>query len=500
MLRLLAHCTYTVFVRFTCLLHESCNERISETVKIDVSKDTAEIEETIVVEEIPQKAAVEETVLPAVEPEAKMETAVEQPLKQASVVEEIQPEDFVEPLESESTTEETHPTEVAYDENLPKKSIVVQTVKTEECVAELSLRKPVSPEEEEEAEGFISILKEEKSELLQPSSVEEDHPEDSVEQFNTELTTEEVHPSEVVYDEISSEANIAVKRVKTEECAAELSIQQPTLPEVEEAEVSISLPKEEKMELLQPSSVEETHPEDFVEPFATEFTTEEVQPTEVTYEEILPKESIAVQTVTTEECVAELSIQQPTSPEVAEAESSVSLPKDEKEGVTVERESAKPEVSASLDVIQPTKVEETLTVPSADVQKAADATEVEIKVPKPVVEEDVSLALAMQPKSEDFSAEESLKMPSPTSVEESASIESRKPESPTEEASLTLTTQRSPTEDEESISLSLRQPQDEEDTDLTLSLRKPEAGMTAVAALACMTISSVDQCLVTSRL
>ena len=414
-------------------------------------------------------------------------------LLQPLSMEEVHPEESVEPFETDLTTDEMHPTEVAYDEILPKESIVVETLKTEECIAEVSLQKPISPEEAE-AEGFISLPKEEKVELLQPSSMKEVQPEESVESLATELITDEMRPSEVVYDEILSKESITVQTVKTEECIAEVSLQKSISPEEAEAEGFISLPKKEKLELLQPLSVEEVYPEESVEPFETDLTTDEIHSTEVVYDEILPKESIVVQTVKTEESVAELSIQQLTSPEEPEAEGSIFLPKEQKEAVEFELESAKPKDYASLDAIEPTKVEETLTVPSADVQQPAETKQAEIiKAPKPEVQEDVSLTLAKQPTSDDASVEESLKIPSPKSEEESVSLESKKPEPQTEEESLALILQQ-PSAEDESLSLSLQQPQEEEETDLTLSLKKPEDGMKPTAALACVPTCSMDQC------
>ena len=436
-------------------LQETCNERISETVKIGLSKETSGMEEATVSVDLLQAT---ESV----------------PLKQESVVEELHPEDSVEPLDIEPTTEEARPTEEAYDDILPKENI---TVETGECAAELTVQQPTSPEVVEAESSIVLPKEEEKTELLQPSVTEETHPsEDSVEHLSDPIT-EETHPTEAKYDDVLPKESISVDTVKTEECAAELSIQQPSSSEVAETESSIVLPKEEeKIELLQPSVTEETCPEDSLE-HLSEPTTEEAHPTGAAYDEILPKDSIAVETVQTEECAAELTIQQPTPPEVAEAESSIVLPKEEEEAVAIELESAKPEVAAYLDVVQPTKVEERLAVPSADVQKPADAEQVEIKLPRPEVEEDVSLTLAKQPKSEDVSAEERIKIPSPKpEVEESVSLERMEPE-PELEESLTLATPKSSAGDDESVSLSLQQPQEDEETDLTLSLKKPEDGM-----------------------
>jgi len=435
---LLAYCTYTAFVRLTCLLHETCNERISETVKVDVSKDTAEMQETTVSAPIDVRETTE-----------------------MDYVLNLDDSDALSPASYEQLVAEDVPTEVTSTATLPEAVDVLdhsvqQDFPVEEAAASLETAAPKEPETEESLTAKLFHDDEElpvSEELFQPENTSDIKP---LHELHADI------PESLA--ETSTELTCAVS-LDTLEAAEEISqksaVEETVLPAVQ-TEVKMETAVEQP--LKQASVVEEIQPEDFVEPQESE-------------------------TVETEECAAELALQQPASPEVEEAESFISLPK---EAVTTELESAKPEVSASLDVIQPTKVEETLTVPSADVQKAAEATRVEIKVPKPKpeVKEDVSVSLAMQPKSEDFSAEESLKISSRASVDESVSIESKKPESPMEEASLTL---RSPTEDEESTLLSLRQPQEEEETDLTLNLKKPEAGMMAVTALACMPISSVDQ-------
>ena len=206
----------------------------------------------------------------------------------------------------------------------------------------------------------------------------------------------------------------------------------------------------------------------------------------VTTEEIMPKESIAVQKVVTEERVAtELFVQQPTFPEVAEADSSISLPKEEEESAAFQLE--------SVEEVQPVQVEDTIAKPASDAQKFAETTLAEVNAPKPEVGENVSLTVTKQAKPDDVSAEDSFKIPSSKPEEESVSLEMKRPEPQVEDTSLTLKTPKSPTKDEESVSLSLRPPQEEEDTDLTLSLRKPEDGMMAIAALACMPTSSMDQ-------
>jgi len=272
--------------------------------------------------------------------------------------------------------------------------------------------------EEVETESFMSLPKEEeKVELLQPLSVEESAPEDSTEPLDSETTTEEVHPTEVVYKEILPKESIACETGKSEERAVELSIQQPTSPEEAEAESFISLPKEEQK----------------------------------VYDAVLPKESIEAETVKTEQCAADLTVRPPAPPETAEAEMSLSIPKEEEEAVSLELQSAMPEVSASLDVMQPAKLEETVTEAFGDIQKPADVKQVEIEVPRPEIAEDVSLTVARQPTPEQ---------------QESA------------EASLSLATPKSPPEEsDESVSLTLRQPEEETDADLSLKLKKSEDGM-----------------------
>ena len=467
------------------LVTEPTTEEIhpTEVAYDDILPKESIIIETIKTEECAAEISMQQPTSPEV---AEAESSITLPkegekveLLQSLVMEETHIEDSVEQLITEPTIEEIHPTEVAYDDIFVKETITVETVKTEECTAELSIEQPTLPEMAEAESSIILPTEEDKVELLQSLVMEETHLEDSVETLVTEHTTEEIRPTDVVYDDILAKESIAVQMVKTEECAAEISIQQPISPEVAEAESSIILPKEEeKVDLLQPLVVEETHSEDLVEPFVTELTMEEIHPTEVVYDDILVKESIAVQMVKMEECAAEISIQQPTSPEVAVAESSIILPTEEEEAVTSALESVTPEVAASLDVVEPTKVEETLTVPSADVQKPAVVELVEVKLPRPKVEEDVSISLAKQPKSEDLSAEESIKISSPKPIEEeSVSLESQKPEPQATDESLTLKTPKPPTGDDEVVSLTFRQPQEEEESDMTLRFRKPEDGM-----------------------
>jgi len=224
-------------------------------------------------------------------------------------------------------------------------------------------------------------------------------------------------------------------------------------------------------------TIEETHSEDsIIEERVSAPTTEELHPTEVVDEDVvIPKESISVETVKTEECAAELSIQPPTSVEEAEAESSISLPQGEEKAMIVELESATPEISASLETVEPATLEETVTQPSDDLQKPAELKQVEISVPRSEVEEDVSLTVANKPTTEDLHVEDSLMISSAKPEEkESTSLDSKREEPETADESLSLTIPKH----DESVSLALRQPQEEGDSELTLSLKKPEDGMT----------------------
>jgi len=295
------------------------------TFNDDVSMINEVVEEQAVVSEI--SSDVDSSL--AVKTEVKIEMAVEQPLKQASVDEEVHLVDSMEPLVTEPTSEEVHPTEVAYENILQKERIAVETVKTEECAAELFIQKPTLPEEAK-IEGFISLPKEEeKIEPMQPLILEECNPEQSTESLVSERLTEEIHPAEVVYDEILTNESTAYETVKTLECVADLTLQQSFPPEEAVTESVIPVPKEEdRIEILQPQSVEESLPEESTEGLVSEPTLEEIHPTKVSYDAVLPKEHIACDTVKTEECMAEISIQQPSLPEEAETESLISLPKE----------------------------------------------------------------------------------------------------------------------------------------------------------------------------
>jgi len=487
-------------VDFLQALHaeESNPEDSVETVDLEPKTDEIHPTEVVYKEILPKESIACETVKaeecvaelyvqqPSSPEEAQAESVISFPKEEEKVellqplsAEESNPEDSVELLDSELGTEEIHPTEVAYDDILPKESVACETVKTEECVAELSVEQSTLPEEAE-TEGVISLPKEEeKVELLQPQSVEECHPEESFEDLVSEPATEEIHPTEVVYDAVlPPKESIICETVKTEECAAEFSIQQPTLPEEAETEGVISLPREkEKVELLQPLSVEETNPEDSVETHDSAPAMEEIHPTEVAYEAVLPKESVKTETVESEECAVDFSVQRSAAPETAEAEASISLPKEQEEVVSVELKSATmPEVSASLDVVEPE--EETVV----EIQKSAAVLE-QVEVPKPEVAEDVSLTVAKQPTpEEDVQVEESLKIPSPEREREkegaSAFLESMKPEpAAAEEESVSLAMPKPPAEAAESVSLAMRQPEEETDADLSMKLKKSADGM-----------------------
>jgi len=414
---------------------------------------------------------------------AELLQPIVRPIKETSAEDAVE---LLESFETEPTTEEMHPTEVLYDIFL-KESIATGTVKTGECAADLFIQQPTSPQEAE-AESSIILLKEDEKvvELIQPTVTEETHPGVSVEDVDTKMTTEELHPAEVTYDILPQES-IAAATVQTQECTAELSIRQPTFSEEAEAESFITLPKEEeKIELLQPTAMEKTNSEYVIEPLETEPTTKEMQQTEVAYD-ILAKESIATEAVKAEECVADLSIQQPNSPEVAEAEASITLSKEEKAAASFELEPTAPEVAASLDLVQPASVEETLTPPPADHQKTlAEVVEQDkIESPRPEVRDEVSLTRAEPPaKSEDVIAEESIQIPTPKRSEEekeegTVSLDSSKaPELQSADESLTLETPKSPPAGEnESVSLTIRQPEEEEENELALSLvKQPEDG------------------------
>ena len=449
---------------------------ISTPAEQEEQWDLAKVDEDVgVVDEVVEEQAVAIEVgsdvdsVPAGKTEMEIETAVEQPLKQTSVVEEVHPEGVAEPLVTEPTPEEVRPTDVAYDNVVQKVSVAVMgTVETEECAAELSVQQPNSPEESE-TEGFISLAKEEeKIATMQPLVMEESIPEESVELLVSELSMEETRPPEVAYDQILSKESIASETVQTEECAAELSIQKPSSPEEAEAESFISLPKEEeKVELLQSQSVEESNPEESAGDLVSEPTAEEIHQAEVAYDAGLPKESIEIETVKSEECVADLSLQRSASPETAETE--LSIPKEDEEATSLELKSPTPEVSASLDVTQPTNVD--VTESSGDIQKPAEAKQVEIEAPRPEVAEDVSLTVAKRP-----TRDESLTIPK-HEEEESASLDSRKPEPETADATASLALPKSPAEPDESASLTLRRPEEETEADLALKLKMSEDGM-----------------------
>ena len=447
------------------LVSEAATEEIHPS---EVIYDEMVSEACVVLEMVKTEEAIADLSIPApTSPEiAEAESSISLP-KEEEQIELLQPlfaeethgEDFVEPLAIEVSTEELHQSDVVYEDILSKESVTMQMVETEECEADLSLQKSASPEVAE-VESSISLPQEqEKIELLQPLEVEETYPEDSIESLIGEPTTEEMHPTEVVYEEILSNESVAVEAVKTEESVVDLSILAPTSPEIAEAESSISLPKEEEqIELLQSLVTEESNPEDCVEPLVSDVSTEEVKCTEVVYDEIISKEKIAVETVEPQQCAADLSIEKRASPEVAEAESSISRPREEEPAATVEFELAKPEVSATSDATESTAVEETA---AADVQKTTELERVEIEAPKSEVTEDVSLTVAKEPTPEDVSVDESLKIPSDAS---------KKPEPEAKE--------------EESASLTVRrEPQEEDESDATLSLRQHEDGTMPVGRL-----------------
>ena len=347
--------------------------------------------------------------------EVKIDNAEEQTLRQATGAEEDIPEEGLEPLETEPTKDELCPTEVVYDDVLPKDVVTEATVKMEDVAADLTVGRQ---RELVEAETSLSLPQEdEKLELLQALSAEESWPEDVAESLVTEPPTDELRPTDVVCDEVLPKERIAVETVKSEEsaaaaAAAEITVQAPVVAEEAEAEGSVSLPKEvEATQLSEASTADETHPEEFSEALATEFPTEKLHPAEVVYDNIMSKENVAVETVTTEECAgAELSVKVPVLPEELEAESSISLPKEEKE----------------FQLLWASSVEETF--PEESVEPLATELTADELHPVEVVYKDIlskeNIAVTKTMKIEECAAAEELAVKLPVSPDEADAEES----------------------------------------------------------------------------